>query len=659
MKRVIVSTFLILLVFSMSNGQLAQTGNKGLLRTHSAQMLGKGVLGINTAAYLSLDNEFVKNGIVLVDDATPKYAYNPKGFESTYISTYYSIAYGFTNYIDVNATLPFYVDNTNIGDNGMDNGIGDLTLSMKFQYPPYPHSKIFSMTYFGELSIPTATKGKGLFPRQPYYTRAQNIKPGSLYRYVDPVDSLNFPITDSARLYDVFDSLKENSLIPSEDFFYGTKSPSFLAKMLWTLDIAEIDPDIPLKWNLNFGALFAGNAKSDNIFVLGSSLEWTPHELITLFTDFYGEARFSQLAASFDLGKEPLILGSGLSFHVPGGAHLTVAFDKCFSLNNKYSTIYYNPEKKQAYQTKIFPDIGISIGLSWNGSIRKQYKDSDGDGIPDHLDACPDEPEDIDGFEDYDGCPDYDNDRDGILDIRDKCPNEPEDFDGFEDLDGCPDYDNDKDGIPDVSDKCPNEPEDLDGFEDKDGCPDHDNDMDGIPDSLDKCPNDPEDFDGFEDTDGCPEYDNDKDGIPDSLDKCPNQPENFNGFQDDDGCPDVKVEAIKPKIVLEGVNFKTGSAELTFESFAILDKQIESLVAFPDVCIEIRGHTDNVGKRESNISLSLDRAASVRTYMLSKGVAPTRVTAVGKGPDEPIDDNRKADGRAKNRRIEMYRVNCR
>ncbi|HEX2685894.1 MAG TPA: OmpA family protein [Kofleriaceae bacterium] len=92
--------------------------------------------------------------------------------------------------------------------------------------------------------------------------------------------------------------------------------------------------------------------------------------------------------------------------------------------------------------------------------------DKDGDGILDNVDKCPNDPEDKDGFEDEDGCPDPDNDKDGILDAADKCPNDPEDKDGFEDEDGCPDPDNDKDGILDADDKCPNEPGVL-----PDGCP--------------------------------------------------------------------------------------------------------------------------------------------------------------------------------------------
>ncbi len=215
------------------------------------------------------------------------------------------------------------------------------------------------------------------------------------------------------------------------------------------------------------------------------------------------------------------------------------------------------------------PDTRFFLSVGYAPDVR----DSDGDGIPNSRDKCPLIPEDKDGFEDADGCPDDDNDKDGIPDAQDKCPNLAEDHDGFEDDDGCPDLDNDKDGIPDLQDrcpndpedglppfpkdgcpagkrdsdgdgimdnvdKCPNEPEDMDGFEDADGCPDLDNDGDGIPDEKDKCPVCAEDKDGFQDEDGCPDIDNDHDGVPDAQDKCPNEPETINGFKDDDGCPD-------------------------------------------------------------------------------------------------------------------------
>jgi OOP family OmpA-OmpF porin len=132
-----------------------------------------------------------------------------------------------------------------------------------------------------------------------------------------------------------------------------------------------------------------------------------------------------------------------------------------------------------------------------------------------------------------------DADSDGIADALDRCPRQPEDLDGFEDGDGCPDLDNDRDGTPDAADRCPDDAEDRDGFEDEDGCPDLDNDVDGIADAIDRCPGEPEDRDGFHDDDGCPDPDNDNDGLPDAIDRCPNDPETFNAFEDEDGCPDV------------------------------------------------------------------------------------------------------------------------
>lgn len=131
-----------------------------------------------------------------------------------------------------------------------------------------------------------------------------------------------------------------------------------------------------------------------------------------------------------------------------------------------------------------------------------------------------------------------DQDNDGIIDTADDCPDAKEDVDGFEDLDGCPDEDNDRDTIPDLVDKCPDVAEDLDGVLDKDGCPDLDDDKDGIPDTLDQCLSELEDMDGFEDEDGCRDPDNDRDSIADYLDQCPDVAEDFNDFRDTDGCPD-------------------------------------------------------------------------------------------------------------------------
>jgi hypothetical protein len=251
--------------------------------------------------------------------------------------------------------------------------------------------------------------------------------------------------------------------------------------------------------------------------------------------------------------------------------------------------------------------------------------DRDGDGIADDVDKCPDDPEDFDGFEDEDGCPDPDNDRDGIPDVDDKCPNVPETFNGFEDQDGCPDSlvaDRDGDGIPDNVDKCPDDPEDKDGFQDDDGCPDPDNDHDGIPDVDDLCPNDPEDKDGFQDDDGCPDPDNDHDGIPDRVDKCPNQPETYNGFQDEDGCPD------RGRVIIEGDRLKLldpiafDGATIKSPSSPILTAVAATLKGNPQLTlVEVRATGDQRG----------ERAAAVRRWLVAHGVQPERLRASGQG----------------------------
>jgi OmpA-OmpF porin, OOP family len=244
-----------------------------------------------------------------------------------------------------------------------------------------------------------------------------------------------------------------------------------------------------------------------------------------------------------------------------------------------------------------------------------------------------------------------DLDGDGILDNVDKCPRIPEDKDGFQDEDGCPDDDNDQDGITDKLDKCPNDPEDRDGFEDSDGCPDPDNDKDGIPDTADKCPNEPEDKDGFEDEDGCPDPDNDKDGIPDIADKCPNEP----GVPPD-GCPKKYnlIVVTEQKIELkQTVFFDTNRATIKRVSFALLNDVAQAMKDNPKMNVEVQGHTDSQGNDNFNLKLSQKRAESVRTYLIKKGVTSDRMVPRGYGENVPIADNRTAEGRGQNRRVEF------
>jgi OmpA-OmpF porin, OOP family len=217
-----------------------------------------------------------------------------------------------------------------------------------------------------------------------------------------------------------------------------------------------------------------------------------------------------------------------------------------------------------------------------------------------------------------------------------------------------PTEDPDKDGLPTRADRCPDVAEDPDGFHDEDGCPENDNDGDGIADADDRCPLRPEDKNGIDDADGCPDKDDDNDGIFGSRDQCPQQPETKNGIADFDGCPDEVPQEVKRFTgVIEGINFKLRSANLLPNSLPVLDRAIAVLKSYPDIKIEISGHTDNRGKADANRDLSQRRAEAVRNYLVSRGISPDRLVAIGYGMDRPISDNRTESGRGKNRRTEF------
>jgi outer membrane protein OmpA-like peptidoglycan-associated protein len=179
-----------------------------------------------------------------------------------------------------------------------------------------------------------------------------------------------------------------------------------------------------------------------------------------------------------------------------------------------------------------------------------------------------------------------------------------------------------------------------------------DNDKDGILDAADKCPNEPEDFDGFEDEDGCPDPDNDQDGVPDGTDKCPNEP----GPASNDGCP-PKFEFItvtQEKIELkQAIFFQTAKAVIMAKSFGLLDEVAVVLRSRPSMQVRIEGHTDSRGGHAYNVRLSQARADSVKAYLVGKGIGSDRLEAKGYGPDQPIDNNKTAAGRERNRRVEF------
>lgn len=219
--------------------------------------------------------------------------------------------------------------------------------------------------------------------------------------------------------------------------------------------------------------------------------------------------------------------------------------------------------------------------------------------------------------------------------------------------------DRDGDGIPDGIDKCPDVKEDGNKPNDKDGCPGpSDKDGDGIPDDVDKCPDTPEDKDGIDDADGCPEEDADNDKVPDVEDKCPKKVGPRSTDAAKNGCPQLtEVTETGEILILKKIQFETSSARIKGESYPILDEVVMVMNARPKMRVGIYGHTDDRGPDAMNLLLSKQRAAAVKTYIASKGIAAGRLESEGFGETKPITKNDTDDGRAKNRRVEFKILN--
>ena len=277
-------------------------------------------------------------------------------------------------------------------------------------------------------------------------------------------------------------------------------------------------------------------------------------------------------------------------------------------------------------------NFGVAGALKKKAPKVIPIPDRDNDGVPDNIDACPDDP----GPKELQGCPDRDGD--GILDKDDKCP----DIKGLARYQGCPIPDTDKDGINDEEDKCPTVP----GLARYQGCPIPDTDKDGLNDEEDKCPTVP----GLARYQGCPIPDTDGDGVNDEEDKCitiPGPKENF-------GCPIIAPE-IKKRVDIAAKNilFNTGKYTLKSSSFKGLNDVAKIMTENPDMLLAIDGHTDSDGSEEMNQTLSENRANAVKKYLVSKGVDEGRISATGHGELEPIATNKTAVGKSQNRRSEL------
>jgi OOP family OmpA-OmpF porin len=254
--------------------------------------------------------------------------------------------------------------------------------------------------------------------------------------------------------------------------------------------------------------------------------------------------------------------------------------------------------------------------------------DTDGDGIYDHEDECPEIP----GLPEFNGCPDTDGD--GIEDRNDACPETP----GTVEFNGCPDTDGD--GIADPQDACPTVP----GIAALNGCPDADGD--GITDAEDDCPNEA----GPAANNGCPWADADGDSVLDKDDECPN----IAGTVANNGCPEVTIEIIKQlNDFSKTILFDTGKSTIRQESYAVLQNIVDIMKEYSSASFVLEGHTDSQGRETTNQKLSESRAASVREYLTSIGMSGSRLSSVGYGELRPIASNKTRAGRQENRRVEI------
>ena len=269
------------------------------------------------------------------------------------------------------------------------------------------------------------------------------------------------------------------------------------------------------------------------------------------------------------------------------------------------SNIALRGEWRHRIETSGIKDLNdnlFSVGLQIPfGAGTPKFVDSDGDGVADGMDRCPNTPAGtrVDAY----GC-ELDSDGDGVKDSKDKCPNTPKGV--SVNASGCA-MDSDGDGVSDGKDKCPNTPKGA-----KVG------------------PN------------GC-ELDGDKDGVVDRLDECPNSAP---GVQ-----VDIKGCEIKAVIRLPGVNFQTNSDRLVQGAANVLNDAVATLKKNPTITVEVAGHTDSDGAADYNESLSTRRAATVRDYLAANGIAGDRMSVRGYGESQPIADNTTRAGKAQNRRV--------
>jgi len=669
---------------------VSKYGQVGLWNTLSAQTLGWGRFSFQVYSNLSMDSKFIKNvymrdnadiydgafypsGNYVVVDPELKYGKDDYTRETMNIS----IGYGVTRFLDVGIMLPVYVDW--MGDakfysygkwpdgkpafywvpDGKDRSDpigapGDLELSVKFQYPPYPHRKFFEMAYYGALSLPTGKQGDGRFPRHVYYLD----KRGEDYFW----NGSNDDFIDMSGVYN----------------FYTSNSVEVDMKMLWTWDFRHMFDQFPVLFHVNYGLRWVPQSRNDHIFNFNSAIEVRPADWVSIFVDFSAEPRFSSIeqkeswkldtvwnsgrqvngADIFyrqyvegdkrNMSNDPIRISPGVFFLTPAGLTISAGVD--ISLTNK--SVFYGDKatssdfyketgwddvkdrpiyEKTRWQdvlieTAVEPRVAFAASIGWNGLMFGRNKPIPDAPIPE---PSPDTVRIIDTvFVDK-------IIRDTVIVEVEKAPKPIPTYTITASVAA---------GQGSIT------PVGLNVVKEKTMVTYTFNPADGF--SIEQVTVNGENQGALSQFTFASVTSNQIITV---------------SFKQNPIVETVVVEIPAPApmavameipregLILRGVNFQTGKATLTPSSYESLDQVLRSLREWPEVKLEIQGHTDNVGRREANMRLSHQRAETVMRYFISQGVPSDRLKAVGYGPDKPISDNDTPTGRELNRRVELKR----
>jgi outer membrane protein OmpA-like peptidoglycan-associated protein len=361
------------------------------------------------------------------------------------------------------------------------------------------------------------------------------------------------------------------------------------------------------------------NDSSDLYYAFDANVKYDVNKLVDLV--------FGTTTSYFDpyvyLGGGYTSIGDNGAAMLNAGAGFNVWLNESLGLN-------FQSGAKRRFTTDVADHFQHTFGVIFKFG----GKDTDGDGVYDKDDSCPD----VAGLIAFNGCPDADGD--GIQDSKDSCPNVA----GLAALNGCPDADGD--GIADKDDMCPNEK----GSSANRGCPDSDGD--GVVNKDDKCPN----VAGPSANGGCPWPDTDGDGVLDKEDNCVNEA----GPASNNGCPEPVITEAAVKTINMGAKsilFNSGRSSFKPGVTKDLDAIVAIMNEFPKATFAVGGHTDSTGSAKVNAKLSQKRADAVMNYFVKKGVDASRLTSKGYGSANAIDSNKTRAGRANNRRVEIKVAN--